>query len=309
LRAAREPDTWLGVKPRDVVDFLLLAAMWGASFLFLRSAVPEFGPFALMWVRVLVASLLLVPLVAARGAMKDLLAHWRAVLVLGAFSAAIPFVLLAFAALRLTAGFTAIVNATTALWTALLAVLWLGDRLTRARWIGVALGILGVALLVWDRIGLKSSDGAGVSVLAGLGAAASYGYAANLTRKYWQQLPTLVAATASQLGAAIVLLPLALWTWPATLPSASAWGAAVAMGAFSSALGYLLFFRLITRVGGVTAASVTLVVPVFAVGWGALFLSEAITLRMALGGLVVLLGTSLSMGLLTVPSVRRRLTG
>jgi drug/metabolite transporter (DMT)-like permease len=81
------------------------------------------------------------------------------------------------------------------------------------------------------------------------------------------------------------------------------------MGAFSSALGYLLFFRLITRVGGVTAASVTLVVPVFAVGWGALFLSEAITLRMALGGLVVLLGTSLSMGLLTVPSVRRRLTG
>ncbi len=272
--------------------------MWGASFLLMRVAVPEFGPFSLMWVRAAVAAGLLMPIVILRGELKVLLREWRAVLVLGVFSAGLPFVLLATASMHLTAGFTAIVNATTALWTALLAVVWLKDRLAPTRWLGVAIGIVGVATLVWDKLGVRGSSGAAWGVLAGFGAAASYGYSANLTRKYWPTLPSMVSATASQLGAALVLLPLAVWKWPEAMPSTGSWGAAVAMGVFSSALGYLLFFRLINRVGGVTAASVTLVVPVFAVGWAAVFLSEAITMHVALGGVVVLFGTSLSMGLI-----------
>lgn len=285
------------MKTRDVVDFLLLAAMWGASFLLMRLSVPEFGPFTLMWVRAAVAALVLLPLVVLRGELKILLREWRAVLVLGVFAAGLPFVMLATASMHLTAGFTSIVNATTALFTALFAVVWLKDRLAPTRWLGVAIGIVGVATLVWDKLGVRDSDGAGWGVLAGFAGAASYGYAANLTRKYWPDLPSLVSATASQLGAALVLTPLALWKWPAAMPTATSWGAAVAMGVFSSALGYLLFFRLISRVGGMTAASVTLVVPVFAVAWAAVFLSERITMHVALGGVVVLLGTSLSMGL------------
>ena len=142
--------------------------------------------------------------------------------------------------MQLTAGFTSIVNATTALWTALLAVVWLRDKLDASRWLGVAVGIMGVTTLVWDKLVVRDGSGAMWGVLAGLAGAASYGYAANLTRRYWPKLPSLVSATASQLGAALVLAPLAVWKWPAAMPSLQSWSAAVAMGIFSSALDYLL---------------------------------------------------------------------
>ncbi|HNB47518.1 MAG TPA: DMT family transporter, partial [Burkholderiaceae bacterium] len=135
------------------------------------------------------------------------------------------------------------------------------------------------------------------ALLASLGAALSYGFAANFARRFVTGVPALVNATGSQVAATLVLTPFAVWLWPARTPGALAWGAALALGVGCTALAYLLYFRLLARVGPARAVTVTYLVPVFATVWGALLLGEAFTLRMGLGGAVVLAGTALATGL------------
>ena len=141
------------MKARDLTDLLLLAALWGASFLFMRIAVPQFGPVPLVAVRVAIAALALLPLLARRNELRQLRTHAPRLALLGALNSALPFVLLSYATLTVTAGFAAILNATTPLWTAVLGWLWLRTRITRAQWLGLALGLLGVTVLVWGKGG------------------------------------------------------------------------------------------------------------------------------------------------------------
>jgi drug/metabolite transporter (DMT)-like permease len=200
-----------------------------------------------------------------------------------------------------TAGFAAILNAITPMWTALIGWAWLRQPVRPLQWLGLALGIAGVVVLVWGRSGL-SLGGAEVplapAIVAALFATAAYGLAANYTRARLADLSPLVIATGSQIGAAAVLLLPALLTWPDAMPDARAWLAALALGIACTGLAYLLYFRLIARVGAMRAASVTFLIPLFATAWGALFLGEALTLQMLAGGAVVLAGTALALGLL-----------
>lgn len=287
------------MKPFDIGELVLLAALWGASFLFMRLGAHEFGPIALAFVRVGLASVLLVPLLASRGQLASLREHWKGLLLVGALNSAIPFVLFSFAALSITAGLSSIVNATTPLWTAVVAFVWLSQGLTKLRVLGLVIGFAGVAFLAWDKASFKpGADHSGFwAMLACLGATACYGLAANATKRYLTGVPPLAVATGSQLAATLLLALPAAALWPAALPSRLAWGSALALAVLCTALAYLLYFRLMSRVGPTNAVSVTFLIPLFAIVWGALFLQEAITAQMVIGGGIVLVGIALALGI------------
>ncbi|MFT7724197.1 MAG: DMT family transporter [Roseateles sp.] len=289
------------MRPADLAELVLLAALWGASFLFMRLGAHEFGAIPLAAARVGLASALLLPLLAARGQLAGLRRHWRGLLLVGALNSALPFALFSFAALSLSAGLASIVNATTPLWTALVAFAWLGRRLTPWRVLGLALGFAGVAFLAWDQAGFK--PGAGRSGHAGLWAIAAcasatlcYGVAANATQRFLSAAPPLTVAAGSQAASTLLLALPAAWLWPAQPPGALAWGSALGLALLCTALAYILFFRLMSRVGPTNTVSVTFLIPLFAILWGALFLREPVTAQMLAGGAIVLAGIALALG-------------
>lgn len=281
---------------RDVIDFVLLSAIWGASFLFLRVGVPEFWPFALIGLRSGIAVLCLLPLALLREGKTQMLSHVRELTVVGIVNAVIPFTLIAYAATSLTAGFTALINATTPLWAGVVGLLWLNARLSRLQWAGLALGVVGMVVLTWGKVDFKPG-GSGLGIVAGLIATLAYGFSTHYTKKKLSAVSPMGVATGSQTAGALIVLPFAVAFWPQTMPSAKAWIAAVLLAVLATAFALILYFRLIARLGGQKASTVTFLIPVFAIAWGAVFLGETVTLPMALGGAIVLAGTALTLGL------------
>ena len=282
------------------LDLLVLGALWGASFLFMRLGAPEFGALPTAALRVAVASLFLLPLLCWRGQVGELARWGRPALVIGVFSSGLPFALFAFALIHLSSGLAAVLNATVPMFGALVAWAWLGERPERARLLGLVIGFAGVALLAGRSVGLQpgSASLAPWAMLACLGACLSYGVSASAARRYLQGAPALVTATASQIGATLVLALPALWWWPEHNPSLRAWLALVALGVLCTGLAYVLFFRLIARAGPQRALTVTFLVPVFAVAYGAVFLREPITPWMLMCAAIIVCGVALSAGLL-----------
>lgn len=292
------------MKALDLIELLTLAALWGASFLFMRLGAAEFGPVALSALRVGLATLVLLPLLFWRGQAAVLRAHWRAIAFVGVVNSALPFVLFSIAALAINAGLSSIFNATAPLWGALIAWFWLGDRLTRARVAGLALGFAGVLWLAWDTASFKPGEhgvSAAVAIAACLGATLCYGFAANYTKRQLSGVASLAVATGSQLAATLALALPALWWWPATVPSTTAWASVAGLALLCTAVAYLLYFRLIDRLGAARAITVTFLLPVFGSAWGAIFLGERLTPAMLFGCAVILLGTALTTGVLRWP--------
>ncbi|TCP08544.1 DMT family transporter [Caldimonas thermodepolymerans] len=290
------------MKPRDLLELLLLASIWGSSFLFMRIGAGEFGPVALAALRVAGASLLLVPLLALYGQLHLLRRHAAHLAVAGLFSSGLPFLCFSYAALSITAGLSSIFNATTPLFGALVAWVWLKDRPTPWRMVGLAIGFAGVLGLAWDKASFKAgATSTGWAVLACLAATFCYGLSASYVKRHLTGVPSLVVATGTQVAAALFLaVPAAIW-WPAETPSARSWGATLALALLCTGVAYIMFFRLIARIGPANAISVTFLVPAFAVLWGWVFLAERVTLAMLLGSAVILLGTALATGLLPRP--------
>ncbi len=288
------------MRPRDLLDLLILAALWGGSYLFMRISGPEFGPVALVQVRVSLAAVVLLVLLAFRGGVATLRQRTGHLVAVGVLNSALPFCLLTFGTLFVTGGFAAIVNATTPMWTAIVGWLWLRDRIRPMQAIGLLLGFAGVAVLLWGRVDLRPGGShwqVTVAVAALLLAAAAYGIAAVYVKRHLTGVPSLSVAAGSQIGASLALLPFALFAWPAQQPSTGAWAGVVALAVACTALAYVLYFRLLARIGAVRSAAVTFLVPVFANAWGAAFLGETITLQMLVGGAVILTGTALALGL------------
>lgn len=285
------------MRVKDTLDLLLLSALWGASFLFMRIAVPEFGPVVLAELRVAIASLFLLPIIMLRADVGELKTHWKKLATVGTLNSAIPFILLPFSTLYLTGGFAAILNATSPLWAALIGWIWLSASLNVSRIGGLIIGFAGVIVLVWNK---ASFDLGGVSlaILAAIVASVFYGIGANYTKKSLQGINSLAIATGSQLGAAVVLLPAAIVLWPAGPISTRAWAAIITMGILSTGFAYILYFRLIANVGPASAITVTYLVPGFAVFWGAVVLGEELTTTMVTGCAIILTGTGLATGLL-----------
>ena len=291
------------MKPRDLIDLVCLAALWGASFLFMRIAAPQFGPVPLIELRVAIAALVLSPLLTSRGGFAPLFRHWRPLGVLGLLNTALPFCLFAFSTLHLTGGLAAILNSTTPLWGAVIAWAWLGQRPSASAGVGLLLGFAGVALLARDKLG-AGSQGPLLAIGAALLGAFLYGVAAGYTRRALAGTEALAIATGSQIAAAIMLLPAAFLLWPRDAVSASAWWAVIIMGVASTALAYFLYFRLIANVGPAKAITVTYLIPMFAMLWGALLINEAVTATMVAGCAVILAGTALATGVIALPGGR-----
>ena len=290
------------IAPRNwATDFVLLAAMWGASFLFTRMGVVEFGPLPTAAMRVAVAALFLTPLVWLRGLLPELYKHWKKVAFMGMLNSGIPFACFAFALLSISTGLSAILNASVPMFGAVVAWLWLKDKPTRSRILGLLMGFAGVAMLAWDAASFKSGA-SGIApawaVLACLLGCVCYALSASYTQRFLVGVSPLVTSAGSMLGASAGLaLPAAL-LWPTHNPSARAWLAVGVVGVMCTGLAYILFFRLIKNAGPAKALSVTFLVPVFAVLYGALFLGEVVTPWMLLCAAVIVCGTALSTGLL-----------
>ena len=285
------------MRPRDLADLVLLAALWGASFLFMRYAAPAFGPLPLIWLRVGVAAACLLPLLLVRGPHGVLRQHAGSLTVMGVFSAALPFALIAWATLSITAGLASILNATVPIFTALIGALWLGEQLGRWRSVGLVVGFVGVLLLAGDQADFKPG-GSGWAIAAMLLATLSYGFAANFAKVRLAGVPVLVNATGSQLVSTAVLLPFAIALRPQESPGPWPWAAAVALGVACTALAFLLFFRLLANVGAARTVTVTFLIPLFGVLWGAVFLGETVNAGMLASGGVVVLGTAMATGVL-----------
>jgi drug/metabolite transporter (DMT)-like permease len=285
------------MRPSDLGELVLLAALWGGSFLFMRMGAGEFGPFALVALRVGGATLLLLPWLAVRGQMADLRRHWRPIFVVGLTNSALPFLCFTYAALSITSGLSAVFNAASPLFGAAIGWLWLKDRLTPARIAGLAIGFAGVLWLAWDKASFKPG-GSGWAVVACLAATVLYGFSANYTKKRLTGVAPLAVAAGSQLSATLFLAVPAILAWPASAPSARGWISVVLLALLCTGFAYVLFFRLIANVGPANAIAVTFLVPVFAVLWGGLLLDERVTPAMVIGCAVILIGTALATGLL-----------
>jgi drug/metabolite transporter (DMT)-like permease len=297
------------MKTSDLIELIALAAIWGASFLFMRLGAAEFGPIALSMLRVGGAALFLLPLLAWQRQTVTLRAHWRALAVVGIVNSVFPFVLFSIAALALNAGLSSIFNATAPLWGAAIGALWLKDRLSPSRLLGLAIGFAGVLFLAWDKASFKPGEhgvSAGLAIVACLLATLCYGFGANYTKRKLQGTPPLAVAAGSQLAATLALAVPGLWLWPTQAPSATAWGAVAGLAFLATGVAYILYFRLIAHVGPARAISVTYLIPLFGVLWGALFLGEAVTPAMFVGGAIILAGTALVTGVVSLPFGRRR---
>ena len=281
----------------------MLGALWGSSFLFMRFATLEFGPLPTAAARVGIATLFLLPIVMLRGLLPELKQHWQKIFYLGIFNSAIPFACFSFALLAISTGLSAILNATVPMFGAVIAWAWLKDKPGLSRVTGLVVGFAGVALLAWDKATFTadpanpSGVAPGWAVLACLLACLCYGYAASFTKKYTAGISPLVIAGGSQMGATLGLcLPAALM-WPARLPGTAAWASLLVLGVACTGVAYILFFRLIASAGPQRTLTVTFLIPVFAVIYGAVFLGEVVTLWMMLCAVVIVFGTALATGL------------
>jgi len=302
------------MNPADIAQLLVLAAVWGGSFLFIRIGVADFGVAPLVAVRVGIGALFLLAVLFARRPARDVFATLRAyarpLVVVGILNSAAPFCLFSWAEYTLSAGVTSVLNATTPLWGALVAYLWLKDRLDGPRIAGLAVGFVGVVALVWDQVAAPPAGGAGAATTAlaagaGLAAALLYGVAANYTKRRLSGVDPLTVAAGTMTGAALVLLPFAAVEWPAASVRASSWGAVIALGIGCTGIAYLMFFRLIASIGPSRTITVTFVIPVFGILWGALFLGERVTAGIVASCVVILAGTVLATGFIArLPGLR-----
>ncbi|MCV0440482.1 MAG: DMT family transporter [Hydrogenophaga sp.] len=299
--------------PALALEFVLLAALWGASFLFMHLGAAEFGALPTAGMRVTLAALFLLPAFLVKGVWADFRARARLILFVGLLNSGLPFALFAFAVLHISTGLSSILNATVPLSGALVAWLWLKDRPDGSRMLGLAIGFIGVTLLVLGKSGFSLPGAAGAddiaTTLLAMGACLlatlCYGVAASFTKRYLTGAHPLATATGSQIGAALGLALPTIWFWPSQPASATAWGALLAVGLLCTAIAYILFFRIIAQAGPSRALTVTFLVPVFALFYGATLLGETITPWMVGCGMVIVCGTALATGLVKLRWLER----
>jgi drug/metabolite transporter (DMT)-like permease len=273
-------------------QLLILGALWGAAFMFMRIAVPEFGAVATAGVRVALACAIMLAVVLAMRLPFPLRTHWKRYVAVGGVNTAIPFIMYCFAALHIPSAYSAIGNSTTPIWGALIAWLFMKEKLGVLKWVGIVAAFAGVVALV----GLQPVDITPMIVagmIAVLVGAMMYAAASFLIKRYLSDDGGIVGATGMVFGATLWLVPIALFAVPTKMPPINAWGAVLALAVLCTVVGYFLFFKLIREIGPQRASSVAFLFPAFAAFWGWLFLDEPITANMLIGMALVLIGTAL----------------
>ncbi|MFO1316270.1 MAG: DMT family transporter [Burkholderiales bacterium] len=273
---------------------VLLGALWGGSFVFMRVTVPALGPVALSFVRVTLAAAILLAVAGAQRRLPDLRRRWREFAVVGAVNSALPFVLFSYAAQHITVSTLAILNATSPFFGAVIAAAWFGEPLTGRKLAGLALGIAGVAVLAgWQPAAMAGATG--LAIAASLVAALCYALAAAFAKRRLADVPSFAVAAASQLFAAVALAPALPFTSVPGPVTPLVIANVVALAAASTAVAYLIYFKLIADIGPARALTVTFLIPLFGALWGYVFLGEALTADMLAGGALVVAGTVLAL--------------
>ncbi len=281
------------MRPVDTLYLLGLAAIWGASFLFMRIIAPDIGTVPTAFFRVSIAAAGLLVMLAAMRVSWDFQGKFKTVLLLGVINSGAPATLYALAAQVLPAGYSAIFNATTPLMGVLIGGLFFSERLTPSKVAGVCLGLFGVGVLT--RAGPVAFD---LELLTGalacLLATTCYGFAGFLARRWLDQrggLDSRLAALGSMLGATLFLLPLFAYSAirhpPASWGGWHVWLSLLGLGLMCTAFAYVLYFRLLTAIGPVRSMTTTFLIPPFGVLWGALLLDEPLSMAHLYGGILI----------------------
>ncbi len=280
---------------KDGATLVLLASLWGGSFLFIRIAVPVLGPVVLVELRVGIAAVALFAYVSATRQLPRIRHRWRDYLLLGAVNAALPFCLISAAELTLNASWAAILNASTPLFAAVVAYQWSGEPLGARKLGGLALGMAAVAVLVGGGSAVVTWKLL-LSVVLSLAGALSYAIGGVLTGRWFKSEPPLTLALGQQAAAAVLLAPLAAVSLPSRTPTTGAILAVVMLALFCTAFAYLLYFQLIKRIGAVKTLGVTYLIPAFGVLWSWLFMREPPGIGTVLGLALILLSVALVTG-------------
>ena len=282
------------VKTRHFLQLVLLSALWGASFLFIRVASPLLGPQVMAALRIGLATLTLMAIMRVAGERWPW-HHWRELFGLGALTVALPFLLYAWAALHLPAGYSSLLN-TMAVPFGVLAAAWMKeDTLSTRKWLGCACGFAGVALIV--QLGpLDPTPVLLAAALACITASACYGISTTWMKRATQRMSPLAIAAGIHAAALLLLLPGAVWNLPQAQFTPLALAVVAVMGVVTSGLAYWLNLRVLTQVSPVAAMSSAFMIPLFGVAWGHLFLDEALGPGMLWGGALVLVATGLVTG-------------
>jgi len=275
----------------------LLGAIWGASFIFIRIAVEPFGPVFMMFIRVLIAGGLLYGYAKLRGTKLQIMENWRKFLLLGALSSAVPFVLIGYAELTITGSMAAILNSTTPLFTTFVAAVGLGERLTPYKVFGAILGIIGVTFIVGGSP-VELDTMFILATLASLGAALCYAFGGVYAKRAFEGVNNMSMSTGQLVGATVVLVPFSAVSVPHEAIPTDAILALLMLAVLATAFAYRLYYYLIISAGPTKALTVTLLVPVFGVFWGALLLNEPISAGMIVGLVIILLSVGLVTGMI-----------
>lgn len=269
---------------RTPAELLFLGVVWGCSFLFMRIAAPAFGPFALVELRLALGALVLLPFLwLARAQFPP--RRWPVLAGIGVLNSVLPFLLFAWGAERAPAAIGAICNAMTVLFTALVAFAFFGEKIGARRAGALLVGFVGVVVLATGKAGGLS---VGPAALAGASASLLYGIGYNLVKRHMAGLPPAASAAATLGSGALLLAPLAWLHWPHAAIPARAWGCASALGVVCTGLAFLLYYRLIQRIGPARASTVTYLIPVFGALLAWAILGEPLTWTMLLAGMLIL---------------------
>jgi len=272
--------------PQEWVLLIILSVLWGGSFFFGKVALSELRPFTVVLGRVSIAAVALNLIVRATGhKMPSSPKMWAAFLIMGMLNNLIPFSLIVWGQTQISSSLASILNATTPVWTVLLAhFLTVDERLTPNRLIGVFCGVIGVAIM----IGLDALEGLEINILAQIaviGAAISYAFA-GIYGKRFKGTPSIIIAAGQITGTTLMMIPIALVVdkfWLLPMPSLNVWWALLGLALLSTALAYIIYFRLLSTAGATNLLLVTFLIPVSAIFLGIVFLGEQLDIRHFVG--------------------------
>ena len=293
------------MKLKNVIDFVLLSALWGMSYVFIRLTIGYVEPIVMAESRLLIGAIGIFVFALCKKSWRMHVIPEKKnlgrITIIATLNSIVPFILFTYAMQHLSAGLGAILNSTSPIWTAIIGAVWLRERLSNSRLLGLVLGFIGIVFLMWGKAHF-TEGGLGLPILACLGVTLSYGIATNYIKVYGQGIHPFGLAFSSLLIGSIVLAVPAYLHLPTEPLTMIVWISILGLGIGSTSIAYVLFYRLIDETGPTIAITVTFLVPVFSVLWGDIFLNEIPTLQMMLGGIVIVIGTSLAVGLWSLGS-------
>jgi|TARA_S200000501_G_scaffold350655_1_gene367864 drug/metabolite transporter (DMT)-like permease len=266
---------------KDWILLTALAAIWGSAFMFIKISAVDFGPILLVTLRLLIAGLVFMPFLLRKKKRSLFKSYLPAILIIAIVSNAIPFTMFAYASLGATSNMLGILNGTTAFLTTVIAYFWLKESVSLKQIVGLLLGFIGVLILV------NPSNGSTTFIASMCAMIGSLCYAFNATylQKYHSNSDKIVLIGWSMLFGGFFMIPLASFNLPDAIPDTNSILALFWLAVISTGLGYLAYVRLIDRIGAVKTVTLTYLLPVFSIIWGAIFLQEKIT-SIILGGFI-----------------------